>query len=394
MKQYDFDRIIRRENTGSVKFDLRKEFFGTEELMPMWVADMDFATPDFILEAIRERASHEILGYSIRTDGFYDSIMEWLESRHQWKVMKEWIVFSPGIVPALNLCVLAYTQPGDRVIIQPPVYHPFHTSVKGNGRELVFNPLREMNGNYRMDLEDLRRKVNDRTKMLILCNPHNPVSRAWTQSELEELASLALEKKLLILSDEIHSDLVMPGHRHIPLASLSPEVSRITITGMAPSKTFNMAGLSTSYLVIEDPSLREAFTRWTDTLHLWLGNVFGNIALEAAYRNGGPWLDQLLTYILENAAFTRQYLGEHLPGISMSPLEATYLGWLDFRKFGLPRGKVHEFLVHRAGVGFSEGAGFGPGGKGFERINLACPRQVLAEALDRIRNAAKHISHE
>lgn len=388
-KRYDFDQSLNRENTHSVKFDFRSKYFGTTDVLPMWVADMDFRTPDFVIKAIRQRARHEVLGYSIRSESFYTSIIDWLYRRHGWEVNKEWITFSPGIVPALNLCVLAYTRPGDRIIIQPPVYHPFHTAVSSHNRELVLNRLIADGNRYVMDLGDLRKKIDKRTRMLILCSPHNPVARAWTAEELEELALIALKNNLIIVSDEIHSDLVFPPHRHIPLASLSPEISRVVVTCMSPSKTFNMAGLSTSYLITEEAELRKGFSRWIDDLHLWLGNVFGNVALEAAYREGDNWLEQLMRYLQGNFDLVNRFLKERIPTVHLFPPEATYLGWLDFRDSGIPPDKLREFLVSRAKVGFNDGESFGPEGKGFQRMNVACPRPMVQKALEMIEEAFK-----
>jgi len=271
---YNFDEIVSRENTNSVKYDIRAELFGKEDVIPMWVADMDFRTPDFIIKAIKTRLEHEILGYSIKPGSYYDSIIKWLDRRHNWDIKKEWISFSPGVVPALNMAVMAYSRPGDKIILQSPVYHPFYAAIENNGRRIVDNPLRQENGRYYFDFDDLKKKIDADVKMLFLCNPHNPVSRAFTEDELSELAAICLENNILIIADEIHSDLIFPGYRHIPMASLSDDIAENTITCMAPSKTFNLAGMSTSFLVIKNRELRHRYNKVLDQVHISSGNLF------------------------------------------------------------------------------------------------------------------------
>jgi cystathionine beta-lyase len=384
---WNFDEVINRENSSCIKYDLREEVFGRADVIPMWVADMDFRTPSFITEALAARLKHEIFGYSYRPDAYFSSFIDWVTDRHRWSVRREWIEFSPGVVPALNMCTQAFTDPGDEIIIQPPVYTPFHGAVTDHGRRLVFNNLIETPQGWVMDIEGLRNLINPATKMLILSNPHNPVGRAWRREELEEIVEICHEKGVVILSDEIHSDLVLPGHSHIPLASISEKAASITVTCMAPSKTFNLAGFSTSSMIIPDPVLMEKYRRTLVGLHLHLGNIFGNIASEAAYTHGHEWLDELLKYIQGNVDLVVDFCREHLPQIRPVQPEATYMIWLDCRSMGLDGAGLQKFFVEKAGVGMNEGSRFGPGGQGFMRMNLACPRSVVEKALKQIKSA-------
>ena len=380
---FDFDRVIAREGTGAVKLEWRKQLFGREDILPMWVADMDFAVPPFVSEAIRKRAEHPIYGYTALTDSYYEAVIGWQRRRLGWEIQKEWLFFTPGVVTALNLLVETFTRPGDAVIVQPPVYFPFFWAVERNGRNLLLNTLREEKGTYGIDWDDLEAKVRSGAKMLILCSPHNPVSRAWTRSELERIGRLCVENGVLILSDEIHGDLVMPGHTHTPMATLSEEIARNTLTCIAPSKTFNLAGLFTSSVIIPDEELRKKYQATQDRIHL-SPNIFGITASEAAYTHGDEWLKALLSYLSGNAALVEQALLQRLPRLKLSPLEATYLLWLDFREFGMSDEEVAKRLVEKAGVGLSPGKMFGPGGEGFQRMNIGCPRPILEQALESI----------
>ncbi len=384
---WNFDEVINRENSSCIKYDFREEVFGKADVIPMWVADMDFRTPSFITRALAQRLKHEILGYSYRPDGYFSSFLAWLSDRHGWTVQREWIEFSPGVVPELNICTLAYTNPGDEIIIQPPVYTPFHGAATDHGRRLAFNNLLETDSGWVMDHEGLRRLITPATTMLILSNPHNPVGRAWRREELEELVEVCYDKGVVIISDEIHSDLVLPGHRHIPLTSLSEKAASITVTCMAPSKTFNLAGLSTSSMIIPDPILMEKYRKTLVGLHLHLGNIFGNVASEAAYTHGHRWLDELMQYVLGNVDLVIGFCRERLPQIRPVRPEATYMIWLDCRGMRLDDAGLRQFFVDKAGVGMNEGPRFGPGGEGFMRMNLACPRSVVEKALNQIENA-------
>lgn len=388
--RYNFDEAPCRENTNCLKWDKREEVFGKTDVIPMWIADMDFTTPPFIIKALRERLDHEILGYSYRPDSYFEAFINWVSELHGWEISREWIEFSPGVVPALNLCTHAYTSPGDEIIIQPPVYPPFFGAVNDHGRKLVFNPLVDTEQGFRIDFEGLRKVITPKTRMLILSNPHNPVGRVWTLEELTELAEICHDRRIVILSDEIHSDLVLPGARHIPLASVSQKAASVTVTCMAPSKTFNLAGLSTSSMIISDPGLMEKFRKTLVGLHLHLGNIFGNVASEAAYTHGREWLEQLMNYIEGNVDLVINFCRERLPVIRPVRPEATYMIWLDCRAMERNSQELNRFFVEEAGVGMNEGSRFGPGGEGFMRMNLACPKATVVRALEQIENAIKN----
>ncbi len=388
---WNFDEAILREGSDCIKYDLREETFGRGDIIPMWVADMDFRTPDFIVEKLRKRLDQEIFGYSFRPPEYYNSIITWVKARHNWLIEKEWICFSPGIVPALHLCTLAFTRPGDSIIVQPPVYFPFFGAVENHGRNLVFNQLVEKNGIWTMDLDSLASMVNETTKMIIVCNPHNPVGRAWSYEELEKLAAICLEKNILILSDEIHCDLVLPGYLHTPMAKISQKIADITVTCIAPSKTFNLAGLATSSLIIQNPVLRKYFNKKIESLHTGNGNIFGTVASIAAYSGGYQWLNELMEYLDKNVDFVRRYCSELIPEIIPCQPEATYMIWLDCRKFGMNGKELQDFFVHRAGIGMNEGSTFGPGGEGFMRMNIGANHQTVARAMEQIEKAVAAI---
>jgi len=302
--KYNFDKIINRENTNCIKYDLRKKLFKKDDVIPMWVADMDFETPSFIKDAILQRAEHQIYGYSFRPDSFYDSIVNWVKTYHNWEINLKQISFSPGVVPGIAISVLAFTKPGDKIIVQPPVYFPFFTTIKENGRQVVENKLVSKDGCYAMDFDDLLSQIDLRTKMIIISNPHNPVGRVWKKQELEKLVEICEKNEVLIISDEIHSDIVFSQNKHIPIATISEYARENTITFMAPSKTFNLAGLSTSVAIFGNKKLQKTYNLYLENLHLNLGNVFGNIASEAAYTNGYEWVVEMKNYILENINFT------------------------------------------------------------------------------------------
>jgi len=384
---WNFDRPVKREDTDCIKYDLREEIFGVKNIIPMWVADMDFLTPDFIVESLHKRLDHEIYGYSFRSPEYYQSIIKWIKIRHNWTVEREWISFSPGIVPALNFCTLAFSQPGDSIVVQPPVYFPFFTAVESHGRNLIYNRLTESEGEWSMDFNSLVSGINDKTKMIIISNPHNPVGRVWTPEELNILGDICLKHNILIISDEIHCDLVLPGFIHTPVASLSEKIAEITITLIAPSKTFNLAGLSTSSVIISNPALRKTFNKIVDNLHIGSGNIFGNTASIAAYTHGYEWLDALLDYIDHNVEFVKDYCNEMIPEIIPVSPEATYMIWLDCRKFGMNGKELQNFFVTKADVGMNEGSTFGPGGEGFMRMNLGTTHQTVMKAMEQIEKA-------
>jgi cystathionine beta-lyase len=384
---WNFDEPAHREGTNCIKYDLRKETFGENNVIPMWVADMDFNTPDFIVKSVLNRGHHEIYGYSFRPSEYYTTIIDWTKKRHNWQIEKEWICFSPGIVPALNFCTLAYTHPGDSIIVQPPVYFPFFSAVEAHGRKLVYNKLIELNGIWKMDFEGLKKNIDQKTKMIIISNPHNPVGRVWTPEELNELSDICLKNNILILSDEIHCDLVLPGFIHTPVASLSGIIAERTISCIAPSKTFNLAGLSTSSVIISNSVLRKSFHSIVEKLHLGSGNIFGTEASIAAYTHGKEWLDELLQYIAGNVNYVTDFCSNMIPEIIPVPPEATYMIWLDCRKFNMTGKELQNFFVTLAGIGMNEGSTFGPGGEGYMRMNIACPRNTVIKAMEQIGKA-------
>jgi cysteine-S-conjugate beta-lyase len=384
---WNFDEPVIREGTHCIKYDLREEIFGIKDIIPMWVADMDFAIPDFITSALNNRLKHEILGYTFRPPEYYTSITSWLKCRHNWLVEKENVIFTPGIVPALNFCTLAFTEPGDKIIVQPPVYFPFFSAVESHGRVLQLNKLIEIDGKWEMDFESLKESIDGKTKMIIISNPQNPVGRVWSTEELSKLADICLKNNILIISDEIHCDLVLPGYKHTPVASLSEEIAKNTVTCLAPSKTFNLAGLSTSSVIISNPVLRKSFNRILDNLHVGNGNIFGTIASIEAYSHGHEWLDALLDYIDRNTDFVEDYCTKMIPEIIPVKPEATYMIWLDCRKFGLTGKELQNFFVTKAGVGMNEGSTFGSGGEGFMRMNIATTHQTVIKAMEQIEKA-------
>jgi len=379
--KYDFDRIIDRRNTSSLKWD----YCSSDEL-PLWVADMDFESPQEVIDALIERARHGVFSYTAMARGYYQAVIDWMRRRHGWDIKREWIIPTPGVIPDLSIAILAFTNPGDGIIIQPPVYHVFEPIIRNNGRHVVENPLIEENGRYVMDYKALEDSFlfGARNRLLILCSPHNPVGRVWEREELEQLAEICIKHGVIIVSDEIHSDLLMEGHQHTPLASLSEEIADHVVTCTSASKTFNLAGLECSNVIITNRKLYSQFSSITE--NLWIGrtNIFGMVATQAAYTHGENWLAELLEYLKKNYDFLVSYLGEHLPEVQVTPLEGTYLVWLDCRALGISDSDMKDRLRSKARVLLEEGPVFGTGGRGFQRINIACPHAVLKEALTRI----------
>ncbi|MDR3591067.1 MAG: PatB family C-S lyase [Negativicutes bacterium] len=384
MDRHQFGQMIERRNTGAEKWDALGEVFGDKDLLPLWVADMDFAAPPAVAEAIASRAAHPIYGYHRRGDGYYEAATAWLENRHGWKVAENWLVDTPGVVTALSVAIQAFTRPGDKVLIQAPVYPRFFSCVTKNKRQLVINPLARGGNGYGIDFDHLEQELAAGVRLILLCSPHNPVGRVWTEQELMRLGETCLRFGALIVADEIHADIVFKGHRHLPLASLSPELAASTVTCIAPSKTFNIAGLAASLTVIADPGLRTRFNDITKALNICDGNIFGNIALEAAYRHGGPWLDSLLGYLEDNADFLVRFFARNIPGIKVEKPQGTYLAWLDCRALGIDPAELNAYFVRQAKVGLSDGARFGREGQGFMRLNFGCPRPLLQDGLERI----------
>lgn len=387
MKKYNFDEIVSRKGTNSLKYDALDRFFKSDDVLPLWVADMDFKTPDFVVNAIKKRIEHEIFGYTFRPDSYYQAIIDWMKRRHQWEIQKEWISFSPGVVAGLTFAIETFSKPGDEVVVQPPVYFPFFDSVKGTKRKMVENPLKIENGRYTFDLEDLKSKISANTKLLLLCNPQNPGGMVYSRQELTELANICLENKITIISDEIHSDLIFKGNKHIPLAGISEKVAKNCVILMAPSKTFNVAGFSSSIVIIPDKIKFARYERAIGVGHLGMGNIFGTIAMEAAYTFGDQWLDQMVDYLWENYLLLENFIKEKLPKVKVMKPEGTYLIWLDFREYGMNNRELSEFATEKAKVALNDGGRFGTGGEGFLRINIGCPRSILEEALQRLEKA-------
>lgn len=385
INQSTFNTPIGRLSTASEKWDGLEHIFGVTDALPMWVADMDFAAPPSVIKALQTRVEHGVFGYTQRTDAYHAAVINWMERRHSWKIQSDWIVFTPGIVPALSIAVQQFTSPGDAVVIQTPVYPPFYEVVRGQGRELITNPLIEKQGQYTMDLEQLETSLQTgKVKMLILCSPHNPVGRVWTREELEALASLCLKYNALIVSDEIHADLVYERGAHTPLSLISEEIANHSLICTAPSKTFNIPGLCTSNIIIANAELRERFALGVRTMGLSSISTFGATATEAAYDEGEQWLDQCLTYIRGNMEYVQQYVTAHMPGISVLLPEATYLLWLDFRGLGMTHAELTHKLLHEAKLAFNDGTVFGAESSGFMRMNVACSRATVEEALRRL----------
>ena len=381
-----FDRIIDRTNTNCLQVDARKRVFGTNEVLPMWVADMSFSVPSAIVDELTKKVQHGVYGYGLKSDSWHQSIVDWLARRHQYTIEAEWISYCPGVVPAFNIAVELFTNPGDGIIVQTPVYPPFISAVEGRGRKLLNNQLVKTETGYKIDFEDFKEKAKQ-AKMFILCSPHNPVGRVWTREELQQLADICLENNILVISDEIHSDLVFKPSKHISFATLSPEIANNCITLIAPSKTFNIAGLAASVAVISNAALRTKFKNWLAGFHLDGGNIFGIAALEAAFRYGEPWLNELIDYLEDNIDYLQQGLKERVPLVSMIKPEGTYLVWLDFIKTGLSHAEIKQRLIEKAQLGINDGVTFGAGGEGYMRINMAYPRSYIKEALVRLERA-------
>ena len=387
MGKYNFDAEIDRRNTHSIKWSYAKERAGEEDALPMWVADMDFETVPEVRDVIAARMKHNLYGYSAIPDSYYRALIGWNEKRHGWKIEREWIVHSVNVVNGMSLAIHALTEPGDGIVVQPPVYTPFYNTVNSAGRRLLLNPLHIVDGRYTFDFDDLERIFKtEHPKLFMLCNPHNPVGTVFTRAELAELGRLALQYGVLLFSDEIHSDLVYRQYRHTPVASISEELAQITITGTSPSKTFNLAGVSFANIIIPNPTLRKKFSAWLQRLAIGIDNVLGAEAVEAAYTYGEPWLEELLGYLEVNKQRVRQYMRNQTYGLKTNDPQGTFFLWMDFRALGLDNIQLEEFLLHRAKVWFNQGNGYGAGSDGLVRANIACTHSTLEEALRRLDN--------
>ena len=385
--KYNFDELIDRRNTGAVKTDLCKKMFGTDDLIPLWVADMDFRTPDFIIDAINNRCKHPILGYTVPDEEYFNSIIRWIDARHGWKLERSWLGFLPGIVPGLAFAVNALTQTGDQIIIQPPVYPPFIHVPSKNDRVLIYNPLKVVDGRFEMDLEDLEYKITDRTRMFILCNPHNPGGRTWDADTLIKVAEICHKHGVLVVSDEIHSDMALPGNVHTPFASVSELAEQNSITYMAPSKTFNMAGLVSSSYIIPNSEIRKKFSDFMDNSELANGNIFAYVAAQAAYEKGTEWLSEMISYIQGNVDYIVEFLEKNIPQIKPMIPQASFLIWLDCAGLEMNSHQLQEFIVKEARLGLNKGTTFGPGGEQHLRLNIGCSREVLKQAMEQLKSA-------
>lgn len=388
---FNFDKIIDRTNNFSAKWSEMNKNFGTNDLLPMWVADMDFLTAPCVMEALKDRLEQGIFGYTTRPSSYNESIVNWLDNRFSWKINQEWLMFSPAVITSISLLIQNLTQKNDKIMIQEPVYSPFHNIVESNERSLVISPLVKLDdGSYVMDYEDIEAKIKD-VKVFILCNPHNPVGRVWTREELTRLGEICLKHNVLIISDEIHSDIILKNHKHTPFASISKEFRENTITCMAPTKTFNLAGLQSSFLVISNPYYYEVMDKAFSILDIKRNNAFSLVATEAAYNYGEDWLYELIKYIEDNVDFAIDYIKNHMPQLKVKKPEGTYLLWVDFSNLNVDKKDLKNALINKGRIALSDGSSFGIGGAGYYRINLACPRSMVLEGLKRIEFAIKSL---
>lgn len=390
--KYDFDKIIDRHGTGALALDVLKERYGKADLMPLWVADMNFATPQFITDALKRRLEHSLYGYTVLPEGFWDTVAQWIHQHHQWKVEQEWMRFIPGIVKGIGFVVNVFVKPDEKVIIQPPVYHPFRLTPQGNGREVVMSPLiRHDDGSYSMDFDNLAAVADEKCRVLILSNPHNPAGIVWDADTLRRLAHFCHERGIIVVSDEIHCDMTLFGHKHHPFASVSAEAAECSITFGAPSKTFNIAGIVSSYCIVPNPKLREPFFSWIAANELDEPHIFAPIATMAAFREGEEWRRQMLEYIEGNIMFVEDYLAENIPQIKPLRPQASFLVWLNCRGLHLGHDELNRLFVDGAGLALNDGEMFGIGGQGFMRMNVASPRTVLKTALERLKAAVERL---
>lgn len=389
---YDFSKIVDRTGSGDLKHGALLSMWGRDDLLPLWVADMDFETPKFITDALKKRMEHSLFGYTVVPDEFWTSIINWIDGHHQWKVKREWLTFIPGIVKGIGLVVNVFTKPGDKIIIQPPVYHPFRLVPEGNGREVVFNPLREVNGTYEMDFDNLERVADDKCRILILCNPHNPAGICWSRETLVRLAEFCKKHNILVISDEIHCDMALFGHKHIPFASVSDDARENSITFQAPTKTFNIAGIVSSYAIVPNEAIRTKFYHWLKVNELDSPTLFAPIATIAAFENGESWRRDMLAYVEDNIRFVEDYCRENIPGIHPWRPQASYLIWLDCRELGLSHEQLLDLFVDKAHLALNDGEMFGhKGGHGFMRLNVATPRVILTQAMEQLAKAVAQL---
>ena len=392
---YNFDKIIDRTGSGDLKHGVLKERYGRDDLLPLWVADMDFETPEFITSALRQRLEHSLFGYTVVPDELWTTIVKWIADHHQWDVKREWLTYIPGIVKGIGMAINVFVKEDEKVIIQTPVYHPFRLTPEGNGRKVVYNSLKETDGTYEMDFDQLAEVVDDKCRLLILSNPHNPAGICWDADTLRRLAHFCYERGIIVISDEIHSDMAIFGNRHIPFATVSDEAAQISITFGAPSKTFNIAGIISSYAIVPNPTLRRRFYTWLEANELNDPPLFAPIATIAAYQQGEEWRRQMLGYVEDNILFVEEYCRENLPGIKPWRPQASFLVWLDCRGLGLSHDELVDLFVNKAHLALNDGAMFfgkpKPGNDlgGFMRLNVGTPKSVLKTALEQLKTALK-----
>ena len=385
--KYDFDKIIDRKGTGALKYDALKERYGRDDLLPLWVADLDFETPDFITDAIRKRLDHSLFGYTITPAELWDTVAKWIYEHHEWKVRTEWLTFIPGVMKGVGAVINTFVKEDEKVIILPPVYHPFRLTPLGNEREVVYSPLKRVGDSYEIDFDNLARVADDKCRLLILSNPHNPAGITWSRETLTRLADFCHDRNIIVISDEIHSDLALFGNRHIPFATVSDKAAEISITFGAPSKTFNTAGIVNSYAIVQNDTLRRRFFKWLDANELSEPHLFAPIAIIAAFTKGEEWRRQLISYIEGNILFLEDYLSRNIPQIKPIRPQATFLVWLDCSGLGLDHERLVDLFVNKAHLALNDGEMFGLGGEGFMRLNTGTPRAILAKALEQLKEA-------
>lgn len=389
---YDFDKIVDRTGSGDLKHEVLAERYGRADLLPLWVADMDFETPEFITDALRRRLEHSLFGYTVEPKDYWPTVQKWIKDHHGWDVKREWLSYIPGIVKGIGMVINVFTKPDEKVIIQPPVYHPFRLTPEGNGREVVYNPLKEnSDGSYSMDFDNLEEVADDKCKVLILSNPHNPAGIVWEKDTLARLAEFCYDHNILVISDEIHCDMALWGNTHVPFATASDKAAQCSITFGAPSKTFNIAGIVSSYSIIPNDEIRNRFYTWLAANELNEAPMFSPIATIAAFKNGEQWRKAMLHYVEQNIIFMEEYCKTHLPKIKPLRPEASFLVWLDCRALGLNHEQLIDLFVNKAHLALNDGEMFGKGGAGFMRVNVGTPRPILTKALEQLTKAVAEI---
>ncbi len=389
---YDFDKIVDRTGSGDLKHEVLAERYGRADLLPLWVADMDFETPEFITDALRRRLEHSLFGYTVEPKDYWPTVQKWIKDHHGWDVKREWLSYIPGIVKGIGMVINVFTKPDEKVIIQPPVYHPFRLTPEGNGREVVYNPLKEnSDGSYSMDFDNLEEVADDKCKVLILSNPHNPAGIVWDKDTLARLAEFCYDHNILVISDEIHCDMALWGNTHVPFATASDKAAQCSITFGAPSKTFNIAGIVSSYSIIPNDEIRNRFYTWLAANELNEAPMFSPIATIAAFKNGEQWRKAMLHYVEQNIIFMEEYCKTHLPKIKPLRPEASFLVWLDCRALGLNHEQLIDLFVNKAHLALNDGEMFGKGGAGFMRVNVGTPRAILTKALEQLTEAVAEI---